>query len=207
MGTTERRERERLETRGRILDAARELFVELGYDAVTMRKVAEKAEYSATAIYHHFDDKKDLLRELCDQDFRQLASRFTEFAGVADPIEKLRAVGRAYIDFGLAFPNHYRLMFMTAHEVMDSCESHLKKGVPEEDAYAFVRQAVEQCIAAKRFRPELSDVDLVTQAFWAAGHGVASLIIAKGKDPWCEWRAPEEIARVLVENVIRGMEA
>src|SRR5262245_39035003 len=119
MGTSERRERERQETRKRLLDAARELFVELGYDAVTMRKVAEKAEYSATAIYHHFEDKKALLRELCDQDFGELAKRFVGFAGIEDPIERLRAVGRAYIDFGLAYPNHYRLMFMTPHDAMN----------------------------------------------------------------------------------------
>ncbi|HEY1434684.1 MAG TPA: helix-turn-helix domain-containing protein, partial [Thermoanaerobaculia bacterium] len=50
MGTIERRERERQELRDRILDAARELFVEQGYDAVTMRKIAERIEYSPTAI-------------------------------------------------------------------------------------------------------------------------------------------------------------
>src|ERR1700751_6037572 len=58
LGTTERRERERQELRSRILDAARELFAEQGYDAVTMRGIAERIEYSPTAIYFHFKDKE-----------------------------------------------------------------------------------------------------------------------------------------------------
>ena len=57
MGVKERREREKSETRDKILDAARELFVTEGYEGVSMRKVAQKIEYSPTAIYVHFPDK------------------------------------------------------------------------------------------------------------------------------------------------------
>ena len=65
MGVKERREREKSETRDKILDAARELFVTEGYEGVSMRKVADKIEYSPTAIYVHFADKEELFRELC----------------------------------------------------------------------------------------------------------------------------------------------
>ncbi len=78
MGTKERREREREELRTRILDAARELFAEEGYEAVTMRRIADRIEYSPTAIYFHFRDKEALMRELCDHDFRALAQRVPE---------------------------------------------------------------------------------------------------------------------------------
>lgn len=54
MGIKERRERERVDTREKILEAARELFIQKGYDGVSMRKVADKVEYSPTAIYVHF---------------------------------------------------------------------------------------------------------------------------------------------------------
>jgi len=62
MGIIERRERERKAVRKKILDAARELFVAEGYDAVTMRRIAETIEYSPTAIYFHFKDKETLIR-------------------------------------------------------------------------------------------------------------------------------------------------
>ena len=72
MGVKERREREKSETRDKILDAARELFVTEGYEGVSMRRVAEKIEYSPTAIYVYFADKNELFHELCRQDFQHL---------------------------------------------------------------------------------------------------------------------------------------
>ena len=143
MGTTERRERERQELRDRILDAARALFAEQGYDAVTMRKIAEKIEYSPTAIYFHFKDKQTLLQELCDTDFGALASEFQKIAGNADPVDRLRLIGRAYVEFAIAYPNHYRLMFMTPGKAsLQPEDSRLARGNPEEDAYAFLRATV-----------------------------------------------------------------
>ena len=73
MGVKERREREREETRAKITDAARELFAREGYDAVSMRRIAEAIEYSPTAIYVHFKDKEALFQDLCRQDFGKLA--------------------------------------------------------------------------------------------------------------------------------------
>ena len=113
MGLKERREREKEVVRGKILDAARELFVAEGYEAVTMRKIAQAIEYSPTAIYLHFRDKEAVINAICDTDFLQLATRFRKIAEVADPIARLRASGLAYADFALRHPNHYRLMFMT----------------------------------------------------------------------------------------------
>src|SRR4051812_28565219 len=114
MGTQERRERERQELRTKILDAARGLFAAEGYDAVTMRKIAEKIEYSATAIYQHFADKDALVAELCRHDFRSFAAHFARAAVEPDPVLRLCASGRAYFDFAVEYPQHYRLMFMAA---------------------------------------------------------------------------------------------
>src|SRR5688500_15821418 len=99
-----------------ILDAARELFVERGVEAVTMRAVAERIEYTPTAIYHHFRDKHTLLVELCVTDFRRLGHVFQRLGRVADPIDRLRHFGNAYVEFGLANPSHYRFMFMTERD-------------------------------------------------------------------------------------------
>jgi AcrR family transcriptional regulator len=65
MRLQERRERQRQSLRKQILDAARELFTELGYEAVSMRRIADKIGYSPTTIYLHFADKEALVRELC----------------------------------------------------------------------------------------------------------------------------------------------
>ncbi|HEX7152581.1 MAG TPA: TetR/AcrR family transcriptional regulator [Thermoanaerobaculia bacterium] len=203
MGPKERREREREEIRGKILDAARELFASEGYEAVTMRRIADRIEYSATAIYFHFKDKDALLKELCEHDFAQLAQQLTAMDQLPDPVDKLRATGLAYIQFGLEYPNHYRLMFMTPHPPVDPDE--IRKGNPEEDAYAFLKEIVAECIRTGRLRPELQDVDLVSQTMWAGVHGVIALDIAKCNDNWVEWCPLEERAAFMTETLIRGI--
>ena len=205
MGIAERRERERTEVRGKILDAARKLFVEHGYDSVSMRMIAREIEYSPTAIYFHFKDKEALLGELCDLDFRVFAQRFAEAARIADPFERLRAAGHAYVEFGLTHQSHYRVMFMTPkppHEtIMDA------KGNPQEDAYEFLKQIIQQALAEKRFRAELTNVDLIAQVTWAGIHGVVSLEIAKCNDPWVDWCPIQDRAKLMIDALIDGMTA
>src|SRR5437868_8458331 len=111
MGVKERREREKLETRDLILEAARELFASEGYEGVSMRKVAERIEYSPTAIYVHFADKNELFHELCRIDFARLQEVMQSAEMPSDPVEVLRQIGRSYIEFGINYPNHYVFMF------------------------------------------------------------------------------------------------
>ena len=86
MGLKERRVREKEVVRGKILDAARELFVAEGYEAVTMRKIAQAIEYSPTAIYLHFRDKEAVINAICDTDFLKLATRWSRaFPAVSTP--------------------------------------------------------------------------------------------------------------------------
>jgi AcrR family transcriptional regulator len=206
LGPRERREREREEIRTRILDAARDLFAAEGYEAVTMRRIAERIEYSPTAIYFHFKDKETLLHEICDSDFLTLAQQLTETAKIADPLQKLRAVGNAYVRFGLEYPNHYRLMFMTPRPLLGQDENRaVHRGNPEEDAYEFLKGIVSQAIAEGRFRPELTDPDLLSQTIWAGTHGVVSLHIAKCNDSWVDWREFEARAQLMIETLIQGL--
>lgn len=203
MGPKERREREREEIRGRILDAARELFASEGVESVTMRRIAERIEYSPTAIYFHFRDKDALLAELCDCDFRAFAHGFALIAQIPDPVERLRAAGYAYVDFGLKNPSHYRLMFMTPKDAVPNLES---KGKPEEDAYAFLKGIVAELVATGRVRDDVpQDVELLSQVIWSGVHGVVSLEIAKCKDEWVDWRSIEERTRLAIDTIQRGV--
>ena len=208
MGIQQRRERERNETREKILDAARELFITLGYDGVSMRKVAEKIEYSPTAIYVHFENKQQLFLELCHSDFRKLSGRFAKLAQIADPVERLKGIGLAYIEFGLENPNQYRMMFMTTHpalEITEEIELEMGKGNPEEDAYEFLRLVVTQAMDAGAFRPELKDPDLIVQTLWAGTHGVVALEIAKSQDHWVPWRKVEARAELMLDGILKGI--
>lgn len=207
MSSSQRREREKQELRGRILDAARELFAEHGFEAVTMRKIAERIEYSPTTIYLHFKDKQALFQELCAVDFLAFARVFERVLKVKDPVERLRKIGLTYVKFGLEHPHHYRLMFMTPHPPVDPEPGSIQKGNPDQDAYALLRLTVEQALEAGALRTDLGDADALAQVLWSGVHGVVALQIAKGNDAWIDWKPVAKTAERMVEAMIHGLAA
>ena len=207
MGPKERRAREREEIRGRILDAARDLFAAEGVDSVTMRRIADRIEYSPTAIYFHFRDKETLLKELCACDFGAFAQRLAPIVEIADPIDRLRAMGHAYVEFGFANPAHYRFMFMTPKPPHVEGEVEIERGNPEEDAYALLEALVEEALAKGRFRPGATDGGLISQVIWAGVHGVVSLEIAKCHDKWVDWRPFADRTKLMIDVLIDGLTA
>jgi AcrR family transcriptional regulator len=202
MGISERREREREEVRKKILDAARELFASEGYEKVTMRRIAEAIEYSATAIYHHFEDKDDLVDSLCREDFTRLLGALSLRELPADPVEWIRQLGRAYAAFGLRYPNHYRFMFMTADK-FENIEHD--PSMPGKQAFAVLKGAVEKAIEAGAFRP--GDPLTFAQVLWANLHGVVALLITMPPQFWPEGAAAPDLVDQVIENGIRGFEA
>lgn len=208
MGSKERRERERDETRQRILDAARELFATYGYEGVSMRKIADKIEYSATTIYQHFKDKEALIKELCSGDFRQLAAVMQGLLRLKDPIERIWKCGAAYIQFAISYPNHYRLMFMTPYPVTTedlSPEDRDVKGNPEFDAYALLRKLVDDAVNAGIVRDPKADPELITQTLWAGVHGVVALEITLGTDDWIPWKPLKKRTTAMLDAMTRGI--
>jgi AcrR family transcriptional regulator len=201
-----RRDQQRDELRGKILDAARELFVAEGIEKVSMRKIAEKIGYSATTLYHHFPDKDAMLMAICEADFLALRGGFEKIARIAEPLDRLRSLGLAYVEFALKHPSHYRLMFMTPHlHQMNLDRENQRKGNPDQDAYAFLRQTVASVIEAGLFREEYHDPDLVAQVMWSGVHGVVALHLVMGRDDWLDWRPVETIARSVVDVMISGL--
>jgi AcrR family transcriptional regulator len=203
MGSLERRSRERADTRQRILDAAREMFVRHGYDATTMRAIAERIEYTPTAIYHHFKNKEALLAELCAVDFRALAAAFQKIGRIEDPIERLRRSGRAYVQFGLDHPMQYQLMFMTQRpkEVDDQIHSDN----PSEGAYEFLQQTCADAIATGKVREDYRDANELALMAWSSLHGMLSLRIVMGEMDWIAWRDAKTTATRICDALLNGV--
>ena len=102
--------------REEILQAAKELFLEQGYDSTTIRRIADRVGISAPALYLYFKDKEALMLALCDQTFGHLIEAIGEIEKtVDDPLERVRRFGEAYARFGLTHPDEYRLVFMGAN--------------------------------------------------------------------------------------------
>ena len=203
-----RPEQDREAMKTKILNAARGLFVEKGFEATTMREIASVAGgYTATTLYLYFKDKQAILRDLCDTDFRTLRGAFDEIARVADPVERLCEIGRAYVAFAMTYPNHYRFLFMTSRPGDDPSLHTIEHGNPDQDVYAFVRSAASEAIAAGRLRPEYEDTELVTQILWSAMHGLVALRMTHAKDQWIAWKPINETAEALINVTFRGLMA
>ena len=203
MGTLERRARARDDIRTRILDAAREMFATDGVEAVTMRAIAKRIEYTPTTIYHHFRDKHALLVELCQVDMAALAQAFQRIGRIEDPAERLCRLGMAYVDFAIEHPGHYRFLFMTVKP--DLLVDDPLAAMPDQNAYRMLLATVTEGIEAGRYRPEFDDPDQLAQLAWGGLHGIVSLHIAKGSEPWIEWRDVRESARAMIDLMMRGI--
>jgi AcrR family transcriptional regulator len=192
MGILERKEQARGDLRKRILATAEELFVKEGFENVSMRKIAKRIEYSATTIYHHFKDKRELFSCLLEAYHAGLQTRMEEiYRRVEDPLARLREGMRAYTAYGLANPSYYKLAFMNPPEFTP--DSYLVEGRKGTDLFLGLRTSVELCIRKGLFRP--MDADLAAQVIWTMNHGVTSLLITNPNFPWAE-------RDVLIDRVI-----
>jgi AcrR family transcriptional regulator len=196
---------ERQYLRTLIINAARELFVSRGVEAVTMREIAKRICYSATSIYLHFVDKEALLRAILDTDMLALATSLKEILAIADPVERMHALGQGYAQFALTHPNHYRLMFMAERVPCDPAESSLQQNNAEQDAYFQLKTVVNDVYIAGHFRDDLQDVDLIAQTIWAGTHGVCSLQINMAEDKWVNWSDISARLQLMHEAMMRGL--
>lgn len=203
VGVRERREREKEALRQEILDAARELFVAEGYENVSMRKIADRIEYSPTTIYLYFKDKAQILEEICDETFAKMIAKLEEIStGDDDALAKLRRGMHAYVRFGLAHPHHYILTFLVPLSADDMPEDFSMHGSLGWKAFSMLRSMVQDCIDAGAFKA--GDVDVMSQALWTMIHGVTALQITDCVFPWVE---RDVLIDQVVDAAVEGMRA
>lgn len=207
MPSSDRRARERQEVRERILSAARQLFAQHGFEAVTLRKIASAIDYAPGAIYLHFKDKEELIRTLCLADFDEVTRAVAPMARIADPIERIRRMGRAYVAFALKHPHSYRLLFLQRSPYEHDERALERRGDPRRDGHAFLKLAAQEAIEQGRMRSDFRDAELVTQTFWAAVHGVASIEINFSGNSWVQWRPVRRRTEAMIDAVLAGMGA
>ncbi|MET0152240.1 MAG: TetR/AcrR family transcriptional regulator [Candidatus Binatia bacterium] len=162
---TRSRDRESEATRRAILDAAESLLATRGEAGLSIREVCARAAVTPPTIYHHFGDKAALVDRVVDDCFESFDRAFAGRAAPADPVERLRWGFDRYVEYGLAHPTHYRLMFQ---------RSHTRPTPGGLASYDSLRRTVTAVAAAGRLRPP---IEHATAAFWSAVHGVTSLLI------------------------------
>ncbi|MDD5474530.1 MAG: TetR/AcrR family transcriptional regulator [Candidatus Methanoperedens sp.] len=173
MGIKERKELEKSEMRGLILKTAMNLFLDKGFENITIRNIAEKIEYSPATIYLYFKNKDEILHTLRREGFEKLYEHQKTSLKLDDPLKRLHKHGEAYIQFALENPEYYDLMFMMRGPVkerqdINNCDIGLK-------SYELLKTNVEECMEAEVF--PRANIDVVAFSLWSYVHGIASLII------------------------------
>jgi AcrR family transcriptional regulator len=198
MGTKERHERDRAAVRNAILQAARDLFVSEGYQNVSMRKIAERIEYSPAAIYSYFASKDEIFFALFEEGFRMLGDVAVVPPDDADPLEALRAALWGYYRFACDQPQYFDLMFVD-------------RSVPQItdlDRFAFLLDIVQRTISiverciVKGIFPAHLDAAAVVHVLWAAVHGAATLRLAQRLAPDED---PDRLAADTLEVTLAGL--
>lgn len=191
MGLKERRDRERTEMRQAILSAASEIAAQEGWHAVTIRRVAEKIEYSPPTIYEYFESKEALLEAEASEGFRLLlAALYAARDAHADPRERLAAMGRAYWDFVWAHPQLYQAI--SGLGGINFCEPGHEHPHAEGQQVCEVFLGALQSVIAPRNGAE-ADLEGRVIVLWGLYHGFIALLMA-GRIPMDERERARELA-------------
>lgn len=175
MGIAERREREKEALRTRIVEAARDIISESGLDALSMRSIAERIEYSPGTIYLYFKDKDALLNEVILAGFETLREFIdAEMAKVtpeANPALQHRALGRAYVKFALENTAYFRVMFeLPTVPQLECAKAKIDQDIPRDNMLV---DAVQRAIDAEMYR--IKDAETGALVAWGLLHGLTSL--------------------------------
>jgi len=202
MGVHERRAREKEGIREEILEAARTLFVKEGYENVSIRKIAQKIEYSPGTIYLYFRDKADILQHISDETFSRLERKLDAINRdtAADPLHRLRRGLRVYVQFGLDNPDHYLITFMISTRETNGEETF--RFTAGGRCFGELVKGVQTAMEAGMLEP--GDVAEISQALWAGVHGVTSLLITACGFLFVESnRLIDRVAETLIRGIAK----
>ncbi len=171
-----RREREIVEMRQLIVDAAIKLFMDEGYEKVSIRSIAQRIQYAPGTIYLYFKDRDALFFAMHEWAFTKLMVAFeNNLRGIKDPIEKLRAMSVTYVNFAFKNPELYDLMFilqepMCADENAENWECGLR-------VFKMLQDIIDENFEKKRLKGE--SAPMISFMFWSSLHGMVSLHLRK----------------------------
>jgi AcrR family transcriptional regulator len=199
MGVHERREREHEAMREAILSAARDLFLKDGYEHASIRKIADRIEYSPAAIYRYFTGKEAIFFAIAETGFRLFNQAMQEVEPAGDPLETLRRRLWRYYEFSKTQPEYFALMFV------DRSVPRISR---EWERFAFIRptrerlrNVIRECIESGAL-PRSLDPDAVFHLLGAAMYGVAVLRLS---DRFIPRQSADALAHDLLEATLAGL--
>lgn len=181
----DRRQEEKDRRRNEIVEAAENLYRELGWDAVTMDSVAKKARLSRALVYVYFKDKSDLLLAITERAMEVLRSRFEEASSrTRMGLDQIEAIGRAYMAYGLEFPHFFDACARLEQRATEAPE----QGSTEAAVLQMGRKVHDVVIASLEagqrdgsIRGDIGDLAVTSRVLWGFTHGLTQIAITKAR--------------------------
>ncbi|GGH21571.1 TetR/AcrR family transcriptional regulator [Dyadobacter endophyticus] len=148
MSIAKRKEQEKIEMHKRILDSARKIFLEKGYEQTSIRNIASEINYSPGSIYFYFKDKNEIFHELHKEGFRLFLSQMKALDIIEDPYERYKALGLVFIRFAQNHTDYYNLMFL----VSETGKSEGEGFQIAQDSIEHLSGVIKQCQDKGRFQ-------------------------------------------------------
>lgn len=205
--TEQRKAREAEQRRKAIIKIVRKLIRKGGLEEISLRKVAELAGYSTTVVYTLFGDKASLITQAMDEDLLELTRLIQLAAAQAEPgWPRLRALGRAYVRFGIEHPDEYAFVFMTRRPHAPNEAARVQHGNPAQDPYACARQLVSETADLGLLSPHPDDIDLMVQILWEGIHGLTARRLVMGEDDqWVPSMPAEQHLDAMLDVLCAGL--
>jgi TetR/AcrR family transcriptional regulator len=181
----QRRVEEKERRRAAILDAAEALYAKEGWDLVTVDQVARGARLSRALVYVYFKDKEEILFAIGERAMGLLRDRFIEAsAGQKLGMEKVEAIGRAYMAYAFEFPHYFDFgsRFNARSGTPETGSIELACRMAGDEAIGVVVKAIECGISDGSVRPTIGDPTMLAVTLWSFTHGLIQLAMAKGSD-------------------------
>lgn len=187
--------------RSAIIDAACRLFAKGGYEAVSMRKVAEKVGCTAGALYRYFPDKQSLLLHVWEDDMRYAAEYIRGATyDASSPVEKVRKILLSYVRYWIENPDHFRILFGPVNGTLDRTEApEIFPGTGSTALYLETRECLAQALAGRNEAPQ--DIDLALQCLLSAVHGIMAMHLSASRFPTFDLQG---MAAVTIDAMLAG---
>jgi AcrR family transcriptional regulator len=186
-----RRLQHREDARRAILDATASLLVESGYEAFSMRRLAERCGYTAPTIYHYFGDKKGLFDTLFEERLQQMLDSVRRVRRSRDPVERILEVAQACVRFGLRNPYQVQVLTALRPDQTDPPQSSV-------EARELIEGPLRELQQQGRLR--VRDPEEAFQCLWIAMHGVMSMLTMRPDYAWSK-----QLVRTSLQVMLRGL--
>lgn len=202
MGIVARKEKQKQEIRQLILDASMKLFVEEGFSHVSVRKIAERIQYSPTTLYLYFKDKNEILFHCCESGFEKMLEQNRSLALIGNPLERLHQMGINYLNFGLTNPEYYDLMFI--QDAPMARINEMGEGWSSGDqALEFLKIIIKEAMDKDLLIP--AKVETVALAVWGMVHGLVSLATRQRLDKLVSSHEMEQTMHESLDWLLKTM--